>query len=190
MKMALLKIAAAAAGITLALCLAAASAFWYVSRPKPPKPWNEKALLATEPPSFGPDTSEGYKFYFTYTAKNDTDTDYSINEPSELRIEARLGDGSLTNPLNADHIHVRTPVFIPARQLGSVTLRFKMLEPPAQQQSENDDAYHERLRLFLNDKFDNVKEFVLFDQARRYQITLPRWAATKPPEPEGKKSKP
>jgi hypothetical protein len=190
MKMILFKVAAAAAGITLALCLAAACAFWYVSRPKPPKPWNEKALVATEPPTFGPSTSEGYKFYFAYTAKNNTDDDYSINEPGELRIEARLSDGSLSNPLDANHIFVRTPVFIPAHQLGSVTLRFKLLELPAQQRGETDEAYHERLRLLLNDQLSSVKQFVLFDEAHRYQITLPPWTATKPPEPEGKKSKP
>jgi hypothetical protein len=49
-KNAVLKIAA---GIALAVCITAACAFWYASRPKPLKPWDATALTASYPPSFG-----------------------------------------------------------------------------------------------------------------------------------------
>lgn len=177
MKNTLLKIAAVAAGVTLALCVVAACAFWYTTRLKP---WNDKALVCMEPPSFGPLTGD-YKFYLSYNVKNNAVDDYTVTAPSELRIEAKLSDGSLSYPLDDAHVVVRTPIFIPARQLGTVNVRFKLLEPPTQRQGETDDQFHERLREFLNDKLSNIQQFVLFDQNHRYQIVLPRWAATKPP---------
>jgi hypothetical protein len=178
MKMMLLKIAAASAGITLAVCLFAATGLWYVNRPKPSKPWNEKALVINGPPGFGTSEKE-FPFYLSYSVKNTTDKDYSVESAEQIRMMAELNDGSLSNPLETRTALLRTPVFIPANQLGTITIRLK-IKIPEQKQNETDDDYHERIRKFVNETLPNLRGFALFDNTNRYRINLPEWMRIKP----------
>jgi len=179
LKATLLKVAAAAAGVILTLCLIGASVLWYVSRPKPPRPWNDKALIVKEPPGFGP-SSEDKTVYFSYSVQNDTAADYAVENVQQLRILAITLDDSLSSPIDEEHLVLRTPIFIPSHQKGTITVRLKVLDAPEQNKSESDDAYHERLRQYLNDHIAGVRGFVLFDETNRYRINLPAWSSKKP----------
>jgi hypothetical protein len=178
LKATLLKIAAASAGAILMLCLLGTLALWYFSRPKPTPPWNEKALTTNEPPGFGVNDDDN-SFYFSYTVQNAMSTDYVI-ENLQPKLLAVVSNGSLSNPIEEKRLTLRTPIFIPSHQKGTITVYLKALKAPEQKRDESDDLYHERLRQYLNDHVKGVQGFVVFDESSRYQINLPRWAADKP----------
>jgi hypothetical protein len=180
MKGIFLKISAAAAGVTLALCIAAATVVWYTSRPKPPKPWDTNALVVVGPPGFGSYPDTDYHFYLTYSVRNTTLRDWSLESSSNLRLVSQLGDGSLSNPISNENVRVRTPTFIPANQTGTITLHFMAGEYPKQLNTESSEAFHERLRKQLNEAYPSMKGFVLFDDANRIQVDLTTWARKKP----------
>jgi hypothetical protein len=181
LKIVLLKIAAAAAGITLALCIAAGAVLWYVSKPKPQKPWNEKALVSTDAPGFDSyGEKDNQAISLAYIVKNTTNSDYSIDAGHQIKIVVVLRDGALSLPMDEDHVVVRTPLFIPANHLGTIVLHLKKLIALQQNQSESNEAYHERLRLLMNEHLSGIRGFVIFDESKRYQIDLPRWLETKP----------
>ena len=100
--------AAFGAGFAICACVIAGSAYWYASRPKPPKPWNDKALVVVGPPGFGSYSDADY-LYLTYSVRNDTKADWSIESSSNLLLVSRLSDGSLSNPVAERDIVVRTP---------------------------------------------------------------------------------
>lgn len=181
LKTVLLKIAAAAAGITLALCIAAACVFWYVMRPKPQKPWNAAALTASQPPSFAAYGKELH-IYLRYDVQNHTSNDYSIGKSNHLRLMGRYPSGSLTTPLEDDDISIEGPVFIPAQHTGMMTLQFKAVIPVAKEAKQSDEDYHEQLRFLLNKTSGSLDGFTVFDEDNRYQINLPRWNTSKPSE--------
>jgi hypothetical protein len=179
LKATLIKIAAAAAGITLAFCIAGGSVLWHLSRPKPTKPWNEKALVVVDTPEFDLYDEKDPTIALDYIVSNTTISDYSIETP-RLKIVAVLANGTLSDPLGEERVIVRTPIFIPANRIGMIVLHLKGVHAPERNQSESDKGYHERLRQVMNDRLSNVHGFVLFDDVNRYQINFPGWATTKP----------
>jgi len=180
MRATLLKIAAVAGGITLALCIAAAGAMWYGLRPKPPKQWDTKAIVPTEPTAgFAPTNDKDYQLIFTYKLKNTTSTDYSVDDSKSFKIVVLWENNVLSQPLPSESLNLSTPIFIPSRQTSEVDLRIK-LTLPSKTPSESDAAYHERLRAFLNETAGSVKGIVLFDEVNHYRIDLPPWSRTKP----------
>jgi hypothetical protein len=185
-KTTLLKIAAAAAGITLAVCIVAACALWYASRPKPPKPWNARALTVSGSPTFSVYGVELH-VHLRYDVQNRTDSDYSIDKKQRVRVMGRYANGSLTTPLEGDYVNIEFPVFIPARQTGMITLDIKGLVAVAKEATQSDEEYHEQLRALLNNKTGHLDGFTVFDEDNRYQIDLPKWVTTKPedkPQPK------
>ena len=181
MKTVLLKIAAAAAGITLALCIAIGSLWWYESRPKPPKPWNVSALVASDTPGFGVNSGKEPSISLHYSVRNMTAFDYSIERPESLRVTVLAEDDTLSQPLEGNFIVVNGPIFIPAHQTGSISLTLEGIIPVAQTAAQSNDEYHEQVRQLLNEAIKGTKEFEVFDEVNHYQIKLRRWAATKPP---------
>jgi hypothetical protein len=186
-KSVLLKVAAAGAGAALMLCFLGAAVLWYISRPKPIRPWNDKALIANDMPGFGRDSDDS-TFSFSYTVQNATGSDYALDSFQQPKLLAVIDDGSLSNPIDEKRLVLRTPIFIPSHQKGTITIRLKALKAPEQKQDEPDDTYHERLRQYLNDHIKSVEGFVLFDESNRYQVNLMRWAAKKPKVSEGQAS--
>jgi hypothetical protein len=188
-KTTLLKIAAAAAGITFALCIVAGCIFWYATRPnpkQPPKPWNTAALTVSESPALLSYGSERHIF-LRYNVRNHTDNDYSIDKTQRLRVMGKYPDGSLTNPLEDAFVATELPVFIPAQHTGMITLEIK--EAVTRGTKLSDDDYHEQLRARLNEyPFDG---FAVFDEENRYKIDLPKWRSVRPkPETEAPKPEP
>jgi len=116
---------------------------WYLSRPKPPKPWNEKALVVMDTPGFDWYSEKDLTIALYYNVNNTTNFDYSIETP-HLKIVAVLANGALSDPLDEERLIVRTPVFIPANRIGMVVLHLKGVHAPERNQSESDKGYHER----------------------------------------------
>lgn len=180
MKTTLLKIAAAAAGITLVLCLVAGYVVWHTNRPKSEQPWNDKALIVVGPPGFGTYSDTDYHFYLAYPVRNTTARDWSVASSDQLIVLSQQGDETLASVIPIEHVEVRTPIFIPANQTGMVILHFKKDVWPKQAAGEADAVYHERLRDFLNTDYLSLKGFVVFDDGNRMRIDLPSWARKKP----------
>lgn len=179
LKNTLFKIAAAAAGITLALCIAAGCALWYASRPKPPKPWNTTALTVSDQPTFVTYGKELH-IHLRYDVQNHTDNDYSIDKNQRVRVMGRYPNGSLTTPLEGDYANIEFPVFIPAHHTGMVTLEITEVVPVAKEAKQSDEEYHEQLRALLNKVGGFFDGFTVFDEDNHYQIDLPKWKTTKP----------
>lgn len=178
------KAAGFGAGVTLMLCLIAALSIWYVSRPEPPKPWNATALVAKDPPSFTSRRTGNTKdVEFTYLIENKTPSDYELASDGDVRITVKDKKGVfIATKFPNDEASLQLPIFIPAKQKAYVTLSIKnVTELPDQAAGESPEAYHERMRTFL-EKWTGVGSFVLFDDSKRYQIELPRWPSEAPPK--------
>jgi hypothetical protein len=162
-------------GVGIAVTLAAilGVAVWYSSRPKPPKPWNTDAIVAEDSPGFS-SSSDGKKMSLSYSLRNTTDTDYHIDSDSILKLVMKTKDGTFTPPMAADNGSVELPVFIPAKQKAYFQLSLVMSGVPQQTVGESDDAFHERLRAYL-EQYPNIDSFAVFEETNRYQINLPRW---------------
>jgi hypothetical protein len=120
-------------GFAVVLASIVAGWAWYQSRPERPKPWDEKAIIATfDYPDTGsgePEGPEGFRpdtLILHYTLENTTDHDYHMPPKEQLELDARLkrerslSGGSSLNTLDKD------PVFIPAKQRR----RFDVLQRP------------------------------------------------------------
>lgn len=173
------------AGFALMLSLIVCTVLWYSSRPKPPAPWNTSSIVVADGPTFST-SDDGKQIYFRYTVENKTNTDYEAPAP---KLVAKLKDGSISRPLPEDVATLQDPIWIPARQKANLTVILKTSsravpipqgarigEPTRAQTPETDEAYHERLRQYLEETYTGLAGFVLYDQAARYQIGLPQWS--------------
>jgi len=173
------RIAARSFFIGLGLAVGAVGALsvwiWLASRPTPPTPWNDSALVAKGYPGFRAlaDTIE-----LSYAIRNTTREDYSVEDVSRLRLFMRTVDDSALVLLERES--VRTPLFIPAGESGLVDLWVRFAKTPRQALTESDSAFHEAVRMMLNEHGSNVQGFVLYDDETRYRIVLPRWRAHAP----------
>jgi hypothetical protein len=167
-------------GITLAAALALGSFIWYQARPAPPKPWNTSALVATKPPSFVV-SDDGKSLQLGYSVRNNTDVDYSLDDVTakKLRVMAKFQNGELSTTNNVVK-YSDTPIFMPARQTASLNLSVDLPNLPMRKGAETPDDYHERLRTHLKTEYSEFAGIVLYDEANRYQINLPKWADKKP----------
>src|SRR5690242_6809659 len=83
-----IKAAGIGAGFTLMIAILAGVGIWYWNRPRPPKPWNTKALTA----EYIDVDVEGQKntLVFNYTLQNNTDFDYRVGNATGITIGAKL----------------------------------------------------------------------------------------------------
>ena len=154
---------------------------WYSNRPKPSKPWNTRAIAATGSPGFGVN-SDGKGIGFSYDIENSTDTDYHVESRNQIAVMFRNDGGGLSEALPENVAPLRLPIFIPAKQRGTLTLTVVLSDVPQQKPSESDEGFHERVRTFCQEHIKGVNGFVLFDESNRYQIELPRWLVQAPPK--------
>ncbi len=185
-KLFFIKAAGLGFGAALMLTVVVGVGIWYMNRPKPPKPWNTSALVAKEAPSFDSRrVGDSKEIEFIYLLENATDADYEISSDSNIRITVRDKQGVFAaTKLTNDFASLELPIFIPARQKAYVTFSIKKLNKlPDQGTGEAPEAYHERIRAYI-ETLDGVGSFVLFDEAKRYQIELPRWLSKAPPKKE------
>jgi hypothetical protein len=165
-------------GVALAAALILGGFIWYTSRPTPPKSWNTSALVASGPPKCDA-IEDGKRLELRYSVKNSTAIDYSLDAEAanKLRVMAKYVDGHLSQPVeNANQVDA--PVFIPAGQLGALTLavRLSLSDLPTRGKAESEDDYRERLLAHLESTRPDIAGFALYDETNRYQIDLPKWA--------------
>jgi hypothetical protein len=160
------------AGFALAAAVVVGGYLWYESHPKP---WNPNAIKAT----FDSLDTEGddNMIVFNYTLQNTTGLDYRAASGSQVSIAARLRrQESLNFP--AHGIRIDYPIFVPSHQRAHLSVhvgyRYSQKGPPWPAPSDELKEYRARLLEFVGKTMANLNGFVLFDDARRYQIELPR----------------
>lgn len=134
-----------------------------------PRPWNSSAITATYVGTQLRQLDSGNTaLYLAYEVQNHTDSDYRLADGPQALVMTRLRvDGSLSSQ---QQVRLSYPTFLPARQRARVAL--EILSPygwPA----ENDAAFQDKLRDFVNQRLADAQSFVLFDQADRFQIEFP-----------------
>ncbi len=131
--------------------------------------WHPQAIKATYLASQLKETDKTHcTLTLSYDLENNTDFDYRLDEGRELVIQSRLkSDGSLSQQ---EPIQLSYPVFLPAKQHARLAIEMteRFAWPP-----DGDPAYIDKLREFVRQRLANVAEFVLFDQASRYEVKLP-----------------
>ena len=147
-----------------------AYSYYRYGRPAPSPSWNGSAMTATY---LGAQLREidpaNVDLALSYELQNNTDTDYRLADaPGYIFMSRLAADGSLSSQ---EEVRLGYSTFLPARQRSRVTLelRRRFDWPPA-----NDPALQDKLKSFVNDRLSGVDEFVLFDQAERWQIEFPR----------------
>ena len=106
--------------------------------------------------------------YLAYEVTNHTDSDYRLADGPAALVMSRLRtDGSLSSQ---QRVLLSYPTFLPARQRGRVALE---VHAPFNWPDDNDGAFQDKLRDFINQKLMDVQSFVLFDQADRFEIEFP-----------------
>jgi hypothetical protein len=163
--------------VGLGACVGA-YAIWS-NRPKRPMPWNAKAIICNEMPGFSSQSSE-QTIELAYELANETNEDYRISSgSSDTRLLFRTSDGSLTEPFAAETVKIKQSAFLPAEQVGTVTLVVHMRpDLPKQRVGESDDDFHERLRAYCLLQFHGMG-FVLFDEKNKYEIDLTNISSTR-----------
>ena len=172
------------AGFAFMCGLLLAGLYWYNSRPTRPKPWITNVIVAKGSPGFDV-SNDGKNIEFGYTLENQGSNDYHIDSSSDVQIFLRGKDGTLSSPLPDPTKHLRVPLFIPPRQKALTRLSLDLSEIPTRVALESDSAFHERIRAYLEKHAGGVGGFVIFDATNHYEIELPKWLASAPPDPTG-----
>lgn len=134
-----------------------------------PKPWNSTAITASYAGAQLRELDSGNAaLYLAFEVQNHTDSDYQLADGPGALVMSRLrADGSLSSQ---QPVRLSYPTFLPARQRARVALEVpSSFAWPA----DNDSAYQDKLRDFVNQKLADVQAFVLFDQADRFEIEFP-----------------
>lgn len=169
----------AGAGVAVVIAALAAGGYWYLSRPKPPKPWDTTAIVVDGTPGFGP-TEDKKKIQFTYSIKNSTDNDYRIASDAEIKLVRRGINDTLSQPLTTEVVSIEFPIFIPSKQKAAVSIDINFANIPQRKDSETDEHYHEVLRAYCLEQMSGDRDLVVFDETNRYEISFPKPAAQPP----------
>jgi hypothetical protein len=110
---------------------------------------------------------------FSYDLESTTDSDYhSSNDPKVLIVGRLKSNGSLKPE---DSMQIDNSIFLPARNRARIALKVSYsFNWPAQMfPGQVGPITQEKFRSFVAGKVADLQEFILFDQAARYQIELP-----------------
>jgi len=166
------------AGFGLTCATVIGGVAWYKSQPRP---WNTKAVISVKPPGFGVGT-DGKTIILAYTLENSTKRDFRLDSASPIQVFERTKDGTLIGPFSdGSLVGIHFPVVIPAGQKTGVLLMMHMDAIPTRSDGERDEAYHEDIRKFLEQKHSELGEFVVFDSTDRYEVDLPKWRSERSP---------
>src|SRR6266480_7762595 len=101
------------AGLAIVLCTVGGFCIWYTGRPKPPKPWNKRAITA----EYDYVRPEGDKdnLAFHYVLQNNTEFDYRLDSDAGIEITGKLRQQKGFSQFADHYVTTKYPVFIPAR---------------------------------------------------------------------------
>src|SRR5438552_15760506 len=108
----LLRSAGFGAGFALMLSVIAGVWVWYSDRPKPPKPWDSRAITA-EYDYVTPEDEKNYLTFY-YALQNNTDIDYRISGEAGVEITGKLKRENSFGQFGQNFVMVGYPIFIPA----------------------------------------------------------------------------
>jgi hypothetical protein len=161
-------------GLAFAAAFILGSFVWYKSRPKPPAPWNRKAITATYDLI---ETGDENHIVFYYVLQNTTDQDYRVETSSGIDLTGKLKQENSLSQFKGDYEKIEYPIFIPAQQ----RLRFTIEIPYPYEKTLRSDApieerrkFHKELEQFVGTEMGNLNGFVLFDNNRKYEIDFPK----------------
>ncbi len=168
----LIKAAGFGAGFALMLCLIAGVGFWYWNRPKPPKPWNNKAIKAEY---YNARAVDDNRLAFAYVLENTTDTDYSLDTETLIQVTGFLEDtGSV---IVGNDIKLNYPVFVPAKHKSKIVVTTpdygfsgRIMENASDDQRH---AFNLSVSKHVALKMANLNGFTIFDELNKYEIVLP-----------------
>lgn len=145
------------AGFALSLFIAIAVAFWYHNRPKPPSPWNRKAITA----EYDDVDTEGKerRFVFAYTLQNNTFEDFRLESEGGINLTVKLKRQQELGEFSHRIISLEYPLFIPAKSRVRVTLHLETpYAMPEDTISTNGDAKTQRANVaaYVTRKMQNL----------------------------------
>lgn len=166
--------ASAGASFAVVLALTIAAHQWWVSRPKPPLPWNVQAITAGFEGIRATGTDQ--RIAFRYTLRNNTDSDYRIESMDGIWLMGKLEHPASLWGNKGGFFKLDLPFFLPAREQARFeiesVLGFKGESKATTGTGE--EPTHKELTAFVNKEMGNLNGFVLFDEARHYKIDFPK----------------
>jgi hypothetical protein len=169
-----IKAAGFGAGFALMLALVMGVGLWWSERPKPPKPWNSKAITAEY--DYARVTGEKNHINFGYVFQNNTDEDFRIDSADELSYAIKLGSQKAISILPKDSFILEFPIVIPARQRVYIPVELNV----SYTKSGNDELpleerkkFRKEVERYFSGKYDNIVAFQFFDEQKRLKIDLP-----------------
>jgi hypothetical protein len=165
------------AGAVLMLAILTGAVIWWVDRPKPPKPWNTKAIRAEYDYVSTAGDKNNIEFY--YTLINDTDLDYRVSGGGDVDLSVKLGrENSISQPSKGDDNSMKGdfPIFVPAH--GRARFGIHIAYPYSEKYDDKatDDEKHDwgtTLAKYITSELNNIDGFVMFDSVERYEVAFP-----------------
>jgi len=169
-------------GFSLILIIVIGGYFWYESRPKPQKPWDNNAIVAFY--DIVDTRGENNTIVFRYTLENKTDYDYSIKDKSDFLFYANLNkQRSLSGGTIDEYLNIDYPIFIPSKHRLRVNINLNysttFISPTLISSKEEKEKHFKELNNYINTEITNLDGFTLFDETKRYKIEFPAGWKTK-----------
>jgi hypothetical protein len=191
-------------GTALGVVLLVGGFLWYQSRPKPPKPWNTKAIEAhyANTQFFEGTEKTTLRTALVFDLRNNTATDYTLEEhPSDTVVVMQRMKSSDTlvsgmgltwtpehgpgtqqlddrgNPTIPKGFFADAPIFIPSGQAVRVYFWSEYDIPDIVAALPKGETIHPNT--VLQNALKDTNSFVLLDKLHRYQIELPLQDALK-----------
>jgi hypothetical protein len=182
-------------GTAFGVMLIVGGFLWYQSRPRPPKPWNTKAIEAhyANTQFFEGAKKTTLRTALVFDLRNNTTTDYTLEEhPSDTvvvmqrmkssdtlvsgmgltwSLEHGPGTRQLDDPSTPKGFFVDAPIFIPSGQAVRVYFWSEYDIPETVAALPKGETIHPTT--VLQNALKDTNSFVLLDKLNRYQIELP-----------------
>ena len=157
-----LRAAGFGAGFAVAATLIFGVVIWWSDRPVKPKPWDAQSITSnfTGASTYG---GESPSLEFEYGLTNNTDTDYRL--PEKIVVMSRNGTDTLSE-VSAPWTQVN--VFVPAHK--TIDYRLVVLYKDLFRDHDVADPDTSKEMVYLNGHTKDLKGFVIFDEANRYEI--------------------
>ena len=171
-----LKSAFFGSGFSLMLIITIGGFFWYQSRPKPLKPWDNNAIIAYY--DYADTVGEQNTIIFYYTIENKTNYDYSINDIDKILLYANLNrQQSLSGGYIDEILNIEYPIHVPSkhRVRFKINLNYSTHIKGLESGSTNEERgkFNKEMSAYLSNRFKNLNGFSMFDLINRYKIEFP-----------------
>jgi hypothetical protein len=163
------------AGSALVLAILACISFWYISRPKPPKPWNRSAIKA----AYYRVESKGDAVDFQYVLENTTTEDLRLTEADRPDVGVKIADTNSLFGFGSENVKLLLPIYVPAKHRTRVAIeisgyRLDATDPGVSATKEERDNYHKKVVEQIGLKMPNLGGFEVFINSGRLEMICQR----------------